>query len=166
MKKITTILIIAVIGLISCNAPKMDADLVKSMTTGYDKGVVGGISIGDSWEDVKSNIHKGWELDESIHKFSKVWDDFNNVILSIDMDSENKVRSINLTINGKEGNHLLISEVQNILQKEFNIKYGAKINDSWSYKAPNGSDCSITMNLNKQETGTHSFNVDVYSLTQ
>jgi len=49
MKKIITILLIAVIGLISCNALKMDADLVKSMTIGYDKGLVAGISVGDSW---------------------------------------------------------------------------------------------------------------------
>ena len=155
-----------VLGLLSCGAPKMDSNLVKSMTTGFDEGVVCGISVGDDWEDVKNNIHKEWELNGEGTQFIKEWDDFNNVILSIDLDSEDKVWAITLAINGKEDNHLLIAEIQNALQKELNSKLEAKDSESWSYKAPNGDECGVMMGLNEQDSGTNSFSVTVYNLTQ
>lgn len=163
MKRLIGILLLAVLGIFSCSAPKMDAELVKSMIIGYENGVVAGISVGDNWEDVKNNIHKGWESGGVEHKFIKSWDDFNNVILFVVINNENKVESFSLTINGKPGNHLLIKQVQNTLQKEFNVKFEAKSDETWNYKAPNGDDCGIIMSFIEQDTGSNSLGVTVYN---
>ena len=164
-----------VLGLLSCGAPEMDAELIKSMTLGYENGVVSGVGIGDSFEDVKKNIHKEWMLENpeksefttyKTSSFSKSYDMMNFISGSISFDSNGKVFEMSYSISGKEGNHLLIAELQNALQKEFNAKYTAEADDSWGYKAPNGDDCGITMNINEQDSGSHTLSVSVFNLSQ
>ncbi|MBL4668476.1 MAG: hypothetical protein JKY30_04360 [Flavobacteriales bacterium] len=175
MKKITGIVVI-VLGLVSCGAPKMDAKLIKSMTLGYEKGVVAGIDIGDNWGDVKKNAHKEWEIDSpeervgsamTIGSLSRSWDMFNNVFISVGLDNNNNVWELSYTINGKKGNHLLIAEIENALKEEFNYKYEVSEYGGWNFVSPNGGKCGLNLNLNKQEdVGSNSLSINVFNLSQ
>jgi hypothetical protein len=166
MKKIASIVLVVALGLFSCGSPKMDSALVKSMTIGHENGIVAGVNVGDSWDDVKKNVHEAWEIDESTHYLSKEWDSFNNVLLSIDLDEDNTVWAISYTINGKKGNHLLMAEIQNALEKEFNAKYKVSESGGWDIVAPNGDQCGLSMNLHKQEdSGNNMLTVTVFNLS-
>jgi len=160
MVKITGVLLIIVLALTSCGNPEMDSELVKQMSLNYESGVVAGVSIGDSWEDVKNEVHKEWEVDEENHSFSKTWDMFNNVLLSVDLDNDNKVSGLYYTINGKTGNHLLMAEIENALEKEFNVKYEISESEGWSFVASNGDKYILFINTNVQEdVGSNSLSI-------
>jgi hypothetical protein len=146
--------------MVSCGAPKMDAELIKSMTIGYERGIVAGIEIGDSFDEVKKAIHKGWELkspEESefstnrTSSFSKSYDMMNFVSGSISFDSNDKVFEMSYSITAKKGNHLLMAEIQNSLEKEFNSKYKGSETDSWTVFGSDGDEFGLTMNKMSEE---------------
>jgi hypothetical protein len=140
--------------MVSCGAPKMDAELIKSMTIGYERGVVAGIEIGDSFDDLKKNMHDGWELKSPeksefttylTSSFSKSYDMMNFISGSISFDSNDKVFEMSYSITAKKGNHLLMAEIQNALEKEFNSKYEVSEAGSWSFSGPNRGKYGVTM---------------------
>lgn len=163
MKNLIRLSIVLTLGLFSCSNPKMDAELIKDMTLGYEKGVVCGVSIGDDLNSVKNNIHKEWSIKEGTESyFIKEWDDFNYLLLSLDLEN-NKVKNISYTIHGKGENNVLIAELENELQKELGVKFSLKEKGSWDYKDSNGESCSLTMNkFEDEDTGGTMLTVNVH----
>lgn len=165
MKLFNLFLLIAIVGLSSCGSPEMDPSTVKAMTLGYDKGIVAGIDVGDNWEDVKENLHKDWETEDGKH-FMKKWDEMNFMVLNIDLNSDNKVRQLSMTISGKSGNLLLIEELKSDLTKEYNDKYEVKKQGtSWGFVAKNDDPCNVLMNFIEGDNGSKTLSVSVMNLS-
>lgn len=167
MKTIYLSFLLLIVGLTSCGSAEMDSQLVKSLIVGYDRGVVSGVDVGDSWDTVKENLSKDWDQGGSETSFIKEYDDMNFVVLSIDLDENDQVWQMSMSISGKEVNHLLMAEIKNELTKEFNVKYEvSEDGNGWGFIAANGDDCGINMNESDSGNGNKSLSVSVvnYSL--
>lgn len=160
MKKVLGLAILLLtIGIFSCSGPKMDPLLIKSMITGYEDGVVCGVSIGDNIEDVKNNIHKEWKLNDEAEnydvRFSKEWDFYNDIILSFQLNDDKTIRDITLSVNGGSENEDLISELILIFTKEFNKKFIPQKGGSWIFLSKKGSKYSLTIEKTEFNSNTN-----------
>lgn len=166
MKTVYLSFLLLIVGLTSCGSAEMDSELVKSLVLGYDNGVVAGVGVGDSWEDVKENLSKDWDQGESETYFVKEYDEMNFIVLFIDLDENNKVWQLSMSISGKEANHLLMAEIKNELTKEFNAKYEVnQAGENWSFVSSSGAECSVMMNESESGNGNKSLSVSVANLS-
>lgn len=157
------------LGLVSCGVPEMDAELIKSMTLGYERGIVAGIEMGDSWEDLKKNVHDGWEIQEPDGRMSFVtgkWDDFNEVHIAINLSEENEVMGLTYVINGKKENHLLMAEIARALESEFNVKYKVNELGGWNVTGPNGKEYSMSIHSGEEHerTGSKCLTINLFKM--
>lgn len=159
-------LLVAVItlGIFSCGSPNMNSELVKSMTLGYENGIVCGISLGDDFNSIKEKIHKDWKIKEgSIGSFIKEWDGFNYIILSLETNKQGKLKNISYTITGKDENRVLIAEIERDLTLELNGKFPQKEEGSWDYQGSKEESYSLTMNkFIDEDTGATTLVVNAY----
>ena len=131
----------------------MDAKLITDLTTGQTSGVIGGISVGDAKADVKSKAKKGWELEETSESlvYSKIWGDFNFAKLTFHLNSNNQVHSMALAVTGEGENQMLLANLNRELKSELDVKFEAMSKNKWSYNAPNGNSCFISLNMDEEK---------------
>ncbi|MFT7156849.1 MAG: hypothetical protein ACI8Q1_001864 [Parvicella sp.] len=60
MKKIMSFLLLG--ALISSCTVQMEDEEIHELLFGYNRGLVAGVQIGDSWEDIKKNVRPGWTI--------------------------------------------------------------------------------------------------------
>ena len=49
-------------ALISSCTVQMEDEEIHELLFGYNRGLVAGVQIGDSWEDIKKNVRPGWTI--------------------------------------------------------------------------------------------------------
>ena len=160
-------MLLLMVGLNSCGSTVMDAELVKSMVLGEGKGFFADLEIGDNWNDVKGSVHEGWEVNDADHQLIKNFDELNFVVISTSVNDENIIKELSFSIKGKEGNHLLITEMKVALEKRLNDKCSSvESGESWDYLAPNGDECGVQLiTVDDEGTGSKSFSIKVFNLS-
>lgn len=140
MKRQLLFLPLLIIGLISCSSPKMDEDQISKALLVED-GIIGGIDMNDSWEDVKKIDPDFWTVREAdgIYQLRKEWDDFNHLSLSVNLNNEQKVNQIELTLTGRDDNGKTIASIYNKLVHFYSNKFDKKSEEEWGKQLEHGN---------------------------
>lgn len=153
MKNQILILSLLIMGVTSCSAPKMDEEQITKVLI-VDEGIIGGVNLNDSWEDVKKLNPDFWEVHESDGDWSlrKNLDMFNRLSLSFSLTPDKKVKEIHFNIDGRGENRVVIASIYNKLFKSFEAKFDKEDSENWKSQIKN-HEASIHLSKGSHDGG-------------
>jgi hypothetical protein len=139
------VLILSIFLFASCGA-KMERKEIHDLVFGYDRGLMVGVDIGDSWETVKNNHRDGWTVreEDGIYQFRKDWDQGNDMMfVTFQLDQDQNVEGMEFSMTATPGNW----EEMKILEKKFvsdlNLITSSENKNEWSYYGPYGDEYTV-----------------------
>lgn len=130
MLKRGTLVAVALL-LVACT-PKLDPLEVKQALLEQPRGLIGGVEFGDSWEKIKTDHDKRYEVrDEqtSSGSFLQLRRDLsdpgtNGYFISFQLDEQKNVKSYSVSIYGEKGNAVVVRQVLDDVIAHFDKKVG------------------------------------------
>lgn len=140
------VLFITAILLFTACGTAIEQEEVDNLVFGYDRGLMVGVEIGDSWEDVKKNHREGWTIVEegNIYQFRKDWDQGNDMMnVTFTIDENKNVDGIELSMTASEGNWPVMKMLEKKMISDLNLITSSNSNEKWSYFGPNGNQYTV-----------------------
>ena len=140
------ILIISTLVISSCSTsnPKMDETKIEKMLLVADKGLISGIDIGDTWDEIKSNCSEEWTIDENNKILRKDWTNgFDFIIMELFIDENNKVSRISCGVYGTKDNAIVAKTFFIKATNYFNKKLNKTSIDNWEYTSKNNKKYNV-----------------------
>ncbi|MFK8038542.1 MAG: hypothetical protein AB8B74_09655 [Crocinitomicaceae bacterium] len=141
MKNVVALLLVSIFVMVSCGT-KMESEEIHGLVFGYSRGLMLGVDIGDSWEDVKKNCRSGWAIreEDQIYQLRKDWDMGNDMMYaSFNLDDRNTVQEMEFSITASGGNILELKKLHQKFIQDFNLITSQNLKTDWQYSAPNGN---------------------------
>jgi hypothetical protein len=113
MIKIISIFLFFVGFLVSCSSGRnFTTEDLNNLLMDYNQGIIAGVDIGDSWEDIKKTLNQRWIVSEDLPGSVRLSDDMNNFpdsqcFVILKFDSNQKVNNISVGIDGKDKEAIL-----------------------------------------------------------
>ncbi|CAG5076322.1 hypothetical protein [Parvicella tangerina] len=167
MRKLTVI-IVGIVVLFSACSVEVKKEELKPMLFGQSRGLIAGVDIGDTWEEVKENYPEGWTVREShedgldIYQIRKDWDEGSNYMnLSFGFDEEGLINEMRYTLTLSDKSRLALVEVQKMFIADFNRVTLQEKTDQWKYYGPDGNPYIISLQVIELNENTESLAIDV-----
>jgi len=164
MKKASLLSFSIILLLLSCSAPEIDKNLLEDMLFKQEKGIIAGASIGDTWEEIKSNIHPDWEVNDTEKRISKTYDDLNFVTMSFDFYDSDKCNGLGVSISAEKGNHLTLAQLEKSLKIHLDTTLPLDKYGKWAYIDKAGNEYSSNYNFNTSSENLKSINFDLFKM--
>lgn len=142
----------------------MEEQEIHDLVFGYDRGVVVGVRLGDSWESVKENVRPGWTVREEpgIHQFRKDWDLGNDMMMvTFELNSENQVDGMNFNMTAMPNNYPQLDLLKKKFISDFNLITVSKQVNDWDWYSANDELYTIVITQAEPNSGRKSFEITI-----
>ncbi len=132
---------------ISCGV-KLDESEIDYLVFDYDRGLMIGVDIGDSWEDVKKSHNENWSIVENgnINQLRKDWDEGNNMMnISFSLDDNKLITDMSFSMFASGGNIETLTKTKNTISYDFDSRLNKLDDNKWSYFTSDGSEYYIIL---------------------
>ncbi len=143
------IIVISTLVIASCSTsnPKMDEAKIEEMILVTDRGLISGLDIGDTWDEIKSNCSKDWtidEVDENNKILRKDWTTgFDFIIMELSFYENNVLSRIRCGVYGTKDNAIVAKTFFTKATNYFDKKLNKTSTDNWEYTSKDNKKYSV-----------------------